>query len=106
MHYGKAGFNFAYNLHQMPVTSIHFVFAAPRVFKVAAPSALQRRGVFLVPFARTATMQNRAFSVVGPVVWNGLPQEIRLLHGTFTEAFFAKLKTVLFGRAGVGSASE
>src|SRR5688572_14824954 len=40
----------------------------------------------LVPFARTATMQNRAFSVVGPVVWNGLPQEICLLPGTLTEA--------------------
>ena len=51
-------------------------------------------------------MQNRAFSVVGPVVWNGLPQELRLLPGTLTEAFFIKLKTVLFGRAGVGSASE
>ena len=46
------------------------------------------------------------FSVVGPVVWNGLPQEIRLLPGTLTEAFVTKLKTVLFGRAGVGSASE
>src|ERR1043165_3309663 len=31
------------------------------------------RGVLMVPFARTATKQNRAFSVVGPSLWNGLP---------------------------------
>jgi len=78
----------------------------PSVIQGRRPLRSAEKGVLLVPFARTATMQNRAFSVVGPVVWNGLPQEIRLLPGTFTEAFFTKLKTVLFGRAAVGSASE
>jgi hypothetical protein len=64
------------------------------------------KGVLLVPFARTATMKNRAFSVVGPVVWNSLPFELRLHPGTLPGSFLTKLKTVLFGRAGVGSASE
>src|SRR6218665_2331443 len=31
------------------------------------------QGLLHVPFARTSTMQSRAFSVVGPLVWNGLP---------------------------------
>ena len=41
-------------------------------------------------------MQNHAFSVVGPVVWNDLPQELRLLSGTLDEAFFIKLKNCIF----------
>ena len=64
------------------------------------------RGVLIVPFARTATMQNRAFSVVGPTVWNGLPLELRLLPRTLSDLFYVNLKTVLFGRAGVGSTSS
>ena len=51
-------------------------------------------------------MQNRAFSVVGPTVWNGLPLELRLLPRTLSDLFYVNLKTVLFGRAGVGSTSE
>jgi len=62
--------------------------------------------VLSVPFARTATMQRRAFSVVGPVVWNGLPLELRLLPRTVSDTFHNRLKTVLFDRAGVGSTSE
>src|SRR6218665_2367626 len=31
------------------------------------------QGLLFVPFARTSTTQARAFSVVGPSVWNGLP---------------------------------
>src|SRR6218665_3346546 len=33
----------------------------------------------LVPFARSATMQTRSFSVVGPTTWNGLPIDLRHL---------------------------
>src|SRR5688572_253778 len=80
-----------------------------RIFKAAdAIPPLHREGVLLVPvpIARTATMQNRALSVVGPVVWNGFPLELPLFHGTLTEALFIRLKTVLFGRAGVWSASD
>src|SRR6218665_3280659 len=37
------------------------------------------KGDFLVPRARTATRQTRAFSIVGPSVWNDLPSELRSL---------------------------
>jgi len=33
---------------------------------------LAEQGLLYVPFARTYTMQALAFSVVGPLVWNGL----------------------------------
>src|SRR6218665_1990596 len=35
------------------------------------------QGLLHVPFARTSIMQSRAFSVVGPLVWNGLPLALR-----------------------------
>src|SRR6218665_180658 len=38
-----------------------------------------QRGFLVVKFARTAAMQNRAFSVASPKVWNDLPQRLRLL---------------------------
>src|SRR6218665_1961323 len=43
----------------------------------ALPSAT---GQLLVPRAKTATTQRRAFSIVGPSTWNGLPLEIRILR--------------------------
>src|SRR6218665_53865 len=67
---------------------------------------LAEQGLLHVPFARTSTMQSRAFSVVGPLVWNGLPLALRSLPGVFSQKFLQQLKTTLFGRAGVGSASE
>ena len=50
------------------------------------------KGVLTVPFARTYTMQSRAFSVVGPVVWNGLPLELRLLPRSLSDTFYNRLK--------------
>ena len=64
------------------------------------------QGLLTVPFARTSTKQNRAFSVVGPLIWNCLPLTLRLLPRTPSQTFFSHLKTVLFDRVGVGSASE
>src|SRR6218665_1771457 len=64
------------------------------------------QGLLHVPFARTSTMQSRAFSVVGPLVWNGLPLALRSIPRVFSQKFLQQLKTTLFGRAGVGSASE
>src|SRR6218665_1388705 len=66
------------------------------------------QGPLHVPFARTSIMQSRAFSVVGPFLWNGLPLALRSLPrvGLFSQKFLQQLKTTLFGRAGVGSASE
>src|SRR6218665_1792772 len=64
------------------------------------------QGLLHVPFARTSIMQSRAFSVVGPMVWNGLPLALRSLPRVFSQKFLQQLKTTLFGRAGVESASE
>src|SRR6218665_805462 len=64
------------------------------------------RGILVVPFARTASMQNRSFSVAGPRVSNDLPQELRLFPRLCTDTFLGHLKTYLFVRTGVGSASE
>ena len=64
------------------------------------------QGLLQVPFARTSIRQNRAFSVLGPSTWNGLPLELRLLPRSIPSVFLSSLKTVLFRRAGVGSASE
>jgi len=58
------------------------------------------KGVLSVPFACTTLMQVRALCV------NGLPLELRLLSRTLSDIFYCHLKTVLFGHAGVGSASE
>src|SRR6218665_503402 len=35
----------------------------------------------IVPHSRTATRQRRAFSVAGPVTWNGLPTTLCLMPG-------------------------
>src|SRR6218665_3778840 len=35
------------------------------------------QGILRVPFARTSTIQILAFSVVGSLVWNGLPLALR-----------------------------
>src|SRR6218665_535400 len=47
-----------------------------------------------------------AISVVGPLIWNGLPSQLRIFPRALSPAFFSQLKTPLFSRAGVGSASE
>ena len=56
------------------------------------------KGDFLVPRARTATRQKRAFPIVGPSVWNDLPLNFVLCRVTFPVIFF-KETLVLFGRA-------
>src|SRR6218665_2000380 len=65
-----------------------------------------QQGLLLVPFARTYTKQSRAFFVVGSSIWNGLPSQLRIFPRALSPAFFSQLKTALFSRAGVGSASE
>ena len=50
-------------------------------------------GDLTVPFARTATKQRRAFSVVGPVTWNDLPRTIRCLPRVLPSPFHVSLKT-------------
>jgi len=53
-----------------------------------------------------ACMHFIPFSVAGPMVWNDLPQELHLLPRSCTATFLGHLKTYLFHRTGVGSASE
>src|SRR6218665_3572033 len=55
------------------------------------------KGDFLVPRARTAIKQKRAFSIVGPSVWNDLPSELRSLPRDLSSSFYKLLKTLLFG---------
>src|SRR6218665_2341303 len=40
----------------------------------------------------TSTKQIRAFSVVGPSTWNGLPPELRIFNRTTSSAFFLTLR--------------
>src|SRR6218665_99182 len=61
------------------------------------------RGDFVVPHARTAIKQHRAFSIVGPSVWNSLPSEIRSLPQDLSSSFYKLLKTFIFARAWVGA---
>src|SRR6218665_1127117 len=63
-------------------------------------------GNLVVPFARSATMQIRSFSVIGPKTWNGLPLDLRHLPNGACPQFHHLLKTVLFRLAWVGSTSE
>src|SRR6218665_3606327 len=63
------------------------VLAACRVLCSAA------RGEFLVPRARLAIMQRRAFSVVGPSAWNDLPFELRSLLMAHPSKFYISLKS-------------
>ena len=42
----------------------------------------------------------------GNILPNGLPLALRSLPRVFSQKFLQQLKTTLFGRAGVGSASE
>src|SRR6218665_1354515 len=51
-----------------------------------------QQGLLLVPFACTSTKQIRAFSVVGPSTWNGLPSELRIFNRTTSPAFFLTLR--------------
>src|SRR6218665_3285659 len=64
------------------------------------------RGDFVVLHALTAIKQHRAFSIVGPSVWNSLPSEIRSLPRDLSSSFYKLLKTVIFARAWSGSTSE
>jgi len=62
-------------------------------------------GQLLVPRAATATRQRRAFSIVGPSTWNGLPLDVRLLPKNNESLFYRLLKTDLSRRGWAGGAS-
>ena len=58
------------------------------------------------PLAHLATVQQRAFSVVGPSVWNDLPIELPSLLMAHPSKFHVILKSFFFGCDLAGSASE
>src|SRR6218665_2364913 len=76
------------------------VLAARRVLHSATS------GELLVPRARLAIMQRRAFSVVGLSAWKDLPVELRSLLMTSPTKFYISLKSFFLGRDWAGSASE
>src|SRR6218665_1078134 len=63
------------------------------------------RGEFLVPRARLAIMQRRAFLVLGPLAWDDLPFELRSLLMAQSSKFYISLNS-FFVRDWAGSASE
>src|SRR6218665_755169 len=54
------------------------------------------RGELLVPRARSALKQRRAFPVIGPSTWNELPLTLCLLPQNNMSAFCKLLKTFIF----------
>src|SRR6218665_870975 len=60
-------------------------------------------GKLLVPRAKTATRQRRAFSIVGPSTWNGLPLEIRILPKIMKVRFAGCLRLICIAVAGLGA---
>src|SRR6218665_2641233 len=69
----------------LPPRPLLSVLAARQVLRSAA------RGEFLVPRARLAIMQRRAFSVVGPSAWDDLPFELRSLLMAHPSKFYISL---------------
>jgi len=55
------------------------------------PNTLCRDGTY----TRTSAMQSRVFSVVGPLLWNGLPLALQSLPRVFSQKFLQQLKTTL-----------
>ena len=52
---------------------------------------------FRIPFTKTKTFGQRAFSFTGPTQWNSLPYDVR--HSVSTSSFKQALKTHLFKSA-------
>ena len=85
----------------------------PRPFRAVVFRSTER-SFRIIPFARTTTRQNHAFPVVGPLLWNWLSLQLRLFPTGLSLAlsflmfpdYYAHLKTFLFSRTGIGSATE
>ena len=73
------------------------VWAARQVLRSAA------RGELLVPRARLAIIQRRAFSVVGPSAWNDLPVELRSLLMTSLPNFTSPSSPSSLAVTGLGA---
>src|SRR6218665_2977764 len=64
------------------------------------------RGTFWCHVLALPPDRKRAFSIVGPSVWNGFPSELRSLPRDLSSSSYKLLKTLLVGQAWGGSASE
>src|SRR6218665_2833006 len=64
------------------------------------------RGDFVVPHARTAIKQHRAFSIVGPTAWNGLPFQLRSLPRDLSSYFTSSSKLLFSPEPGLGAPLE
>ena len=74
--------------------------AARRVLRSA------RTGELLVPRTHLVTAQRRAFSIVGPSIWNDLPHELHSLLCVNLTGFRKSLKSFFFNRGWTGNSSE
>ena len=86
-----------------------FMGALPPAYRLRRYTRALRSSVYgdlMIPFARSAAMQNRSFAVVGPTTWNGLSLTIRSLPAGGNTQFHQLLKTNFYRLAWVGSASE
>jgi len=83
-----------------PAAQCLSVLASRRVLHSAV------KGEPLVPWARLAIMQQRAFSVIIPSAWNDLPFQLWSLLMAHPSKFDISLKSFFFVRDWDGSASE
>src|SRR6218665_16760 len=58
---------------------------------------------FVVPRARTATRHKRAFSIVGPSVWDGLPSDLRSLPRDLSSSFINSSRLSSLAGPGLGA---
>jgi len=75
--------------------ALHFDFGL--LWSPIYPIGTQRW--LVVPLARTAIKQRRAFSTVGHSAWNSLPSELISLPRDLSSSFYKFLKTFIFARA-------
>ena len=72
--------------------------------RISLRSSVQAQ--LLVPRTRSVIRQRRAFSVAGPMAWNGLPVALHLTPKGHSALFLSGLKTTLFDRGWAGSNPE
>src|SRR6218665_2498513 len=81
------------------------ILAVEVLLSAISPRSLRsfQQGLLLVPFAFTSTMQVRAFSVVSPRTWNGLPSGLRIFNRTLSAALFLNLRLLFLTVMVLGS---
>src|SRR6218665_1171289 len=80
----KNSHNIVYSFNPVFKLEYHYQFllissSAFFYLNCVLPCSYPSRGDFVVLHVRTTIKQHRAFSIVGPSAWNGLPSELRSL---------------------------